>query len=85
MLSALSRSSFGKKSAKGFRGEGYLLANLYGKGIDNRHLVFEYNSFFKAVKHKSSLVFSVKIDSKEIMPVVVQAVSYTHLTLPTKA
>ncbi len=35
MLEGIVRESIGKKSAKALRRDGYLIANIYGKGLEN--------------------------------------------------
>ncbi len=71
MLEGIVRESIGKKSAKALRRDGYLIANIYGKGVENINAAFKANEFIKTVRHKDKLVFNVKVGDKEL-PVVIQ-------------
>ena len=71
MLEGIIRESIGKKATKALRREGYLIANIYGKGIENLNVAFKESDFLKAVRNKDSLRFDVKIGD-EIYPVVIQ-------------
>ncbi len=71
MLEGIVRESIGKKATKALRREGYLIANIYGKGMDNLNVAFKENEFLKAVRNKESLRFDVKVDG-ETLPVVIQ-------------
>jgi large subunit ribosomal protein L25 len=71
MLEGIVRESIGKKAAKELRRDGYLIANIYGKGTPNINTAFKKNEFIRAVKNKTTLAFSVKVGDQEI-PVVVQ-------------
>lgn len=71
MLEGQIRESISKSNAKALKNDGYLIANIYGKGQENIHCAFKRNDFIKAVKSKSTLVFPVKVGGKEI-PVVIQ-------------
>ena len=71
MLEGIIRESIGKKASKALRRDGYLLANIYAKGIDNINAAFKSNEFIKAVRRKERLVFDIKVDGKE-MPVIIQ-------------
>lgn len=66
MIKAVIRDSIGKSSAKQLRRDGYLIANIYGNGLNNIHCVFKKNDFIRAVKSKSSLIFPVEVDGKTI-------------------
>lgn len=65
MLEGIVRDSIGKKAAKALKRDGYLLANIYGKGAENVNAAFKRNEFIKAMRRKDSLVFSVKVGDKE--------------------
>lgn len=71
MLEGQIRESISKSNAKALKNDGYLIANIYGKGQENIHCAFKRNDFIKAVKSKSTLIFPVKVGGKEI-PVVIQ-------------
>jgi len=71
MLEGIVRESIGKKATKALRREGYLIANIYGKGMDNLNVAFKENEFLKAVRNKDGLRFEVKIGD-EVLPVVIQ-------------
>ncbi|WP_200762603.1 50S ribosomal protein L25/general stress protein Ctc [Nitrosophilus alvini] len=70
MLEGVIRESIGKKSAKALRRDGYLIANIYGKGLENIHAAFKKGEFIRAVKSKENLAFPVKVGDKEINVVV---------------
>lgn len=65
MLEGILRESIDKQAVKGLRRDGYLIANIYGKGNDNIHCAFKKTEFAKFVKTKSSLKFKVKVGGKE--------------------
>lgn len=65
MLEGMVRESTGKSAAKKLRRDGYLIANIYGKGIDNIHCAFQRNDFIRAAKNKIGLFLPIKVDGKE--------------------
>lgn len=65
MLEGIIRESIGKKATKACRRDGYLIANIYGKGIENINAAFKVNDFIRAVKSKTSLAFPVKVADTE--------------------
>ncbi len=71
MLEGIVRDSIGKKATKAFRRDGYLIANIYGKGVDNINAAFKSNEFIKYVRRKESLIFDVKVGDKTL-PVIIQ-------------
>ena len=79
MLEGTIRESTGKRSTKAFRRDGYLIANIYGKGLENINAAFKTNEFIRTVRNKDTLAFSVKADENE-MKVVVQAYESHPLT-----
>ncbi len=79
MIEGIVRESIGKKATKALRRDGYLIANIYGKGFDNINAAFKSNEFIKAVRRKEHLIFNVKVDGKEI-PVVIQEYQKDPLT-----
>jgi large subunit ribosomal protein L25 len=66
MLEGIIRESIDKKATKALRRDGYLIANIYGKGVENLNVAFKSNEFIKAVRSKETLVFKVKVDGKEL-------------------
>jgi large subunit ribosomal protein L25 len=70
MLEGIIRESIDKKATKALRRDGYLIANIYGKGIENINAAFKTNDFVRAVKNKTSLAFPVKVGSSEYKVVV---------------
>lgn len=72
MLEGIVRESIGKKSVKAFRRDGYLIANIYGKGIENINAAFKENEYIRTVRNKETVAFDVKVAGKE-MQVVVQS------------
>lgn len=70
MLEGIVRESIDKKTTKALRRDGFLIANIYGKGIENVNAAFKANEFVKAVKNKSSLAFPVKVGDNEYKVVV---------------
>jgi len=72
MLEGIIRESIGKKGTKALRRDGYLIANIYGKGLENVPAAFKSNEYIRTVKNKETVAFAVKVDGKELN-VVVQA------------
>lgn len=79
MLEGIIRESIGKKATKELRRDGYLIANIYGKDIENINAAFKANDFAKTVRSKDSLAFDVKVGKKKIK-VVVQEYQKNPLT-----
>lgn len=71
MLEGIVRDSIGKKATKALRRDGYLIANIYAKGLENINAAFKSNEFIKAVRAKETLIFDVKVGDKTL-PVVIQ-------------
>ena len=71
MLEGKIRESISKPEVKALRKDGYLIANIYGRGVQNIHCAFKVNDFIRAVKTKESLVFPVSVDGK-VYEVVIQ-------------
>ena len=72
MLEGIVRESTGKRSVKALRRDGYLIANIYGKGLENLNAAFKMNEYIRTVRNKSTLAFPVKVGDQELN-VVVQA------------
>jgi large subunit ribosomal protein L25 len=79
MLEGIIRDSIDKQATKALRRDGYLIANIYGKGIENVNAAFKDNEFIKAVRKKENLIFDVKVDGKT-HPVVIQEYQRDPLT-----
>ena len=79
MLEGIIRESIGKKDAKALRRDGYLVANIYGKGLENIDAAFKSNDYIRTVKKKDSVAFDVKVGGKELK-VVAQAYQSHPLT-----
>jgi large subunit ribosomal protein L25 len=72
MLEGIIRESIGKKGTKALRRDGYLIANIYGKGLENIHAAFKSNEYIRTVRNKENLAFPISVNGKE-MNVVVQS------------
>ncbi|WP_373034890.1 50S ribosomal protein L25/general stress protein Ctc [Sulfurimonas sp.] len=72
MLEGIIRESIGKKGTKALRRDGYLIANIYGKGLENINAAFKMNEYIRTVRNKDTLAFPVSVNGKE-MNVVVQS------------
>jgi large subunit ribosomal protein L25 len=70
MLEGIIRESIDKKATKALRKDGFLIANIYGKGVENINAAFKSNEFIKAMRNKTSLVFPVKVDGVEYKVVI---------------
>ncbi|MEA1892789.1 MAG: 50S ribosomal protein L25/general stress protein Ctc [Campylobacterota bacterium] len=72
MLEGIIRESMTKQGTKTLRRDGYLIANIYGKGIENINAAFKMNEYIRTVRNKDSIAFPISLDGKE-MSVVVQS------------
>jgi len=72
MLEGIVRESIGKKGTKALRRDGYLIANIYGKGLENINAAFKMNEYIRAVRNKETIAFPVSVAGNE-MNVVVQS------------
>ena len=70
MLEGIVRESTGKQATKQLRRDGYLIANIYGKGLENVNAAFKSNDYIRTLKAKDSLAFPVKVGGNEISVVV---------------
>lgn len=70
MLQGIVRESITKKATKELRRNGYLIANIYGKGVENINAAFKENEFIKAVRNKNTLAFPVKVGDQELNVVI---------------
>jgi large subunit ribosomal protein L25 len=64
MLEGIIRESTDKKVTKALKRDGYLIANLYGKGLENINAAFKTNEFIRYVRNKDTLAFDVKVGDK---------------------
>ena len=72
MLEGIIRESIGKQATKTLRRDGYLIANIYGKGLENINAAFKMNEYIRSVRKKDTLAFPVSVNGQE-MSVVVQS------------
>ena len=72
MLEGIIRDSISKQATKALRRDGYLIANIYGKGVENVNAAFKSNEYIKFLKNKENTSFNVKVGDEELR-VVVQA------------
>jgi large subunit ribosomal protein L25 len=70
MLEGIVRDSIVKQSTKQLRRDGYLIANIYGKGLENINAAFKVNDYIRAVKNKETIQFSVNVAGNELNVVV---------------
>ena len=61
MLQGILRDSIVKQSTKQLRRDGYLIANIYGKGCENINAAFKLNDYIRFLKAKEDLAFDVEI------------------------
>ena len=79
MLEGIIRDSMTKQATKTLRRNGYLIANIYGKGLENVAGAFKRNEFIKFLKNKETLAFDVKLGGA-VIKVVVQEYQKCPLT-----
>jgi large subunit ribosomal protein L25 len=72
MLEGIVRESSGKRATKALRRDGYLIANIYGKGLENINAAFKMNEFIRTMRKKETLAFAANVGGKE-MNLVVQS------------
>ena len=70
MLEGIIRESTSKSYTKKLRKEGYLIANIYGKGIENINAAFNVNDFIRYIRNKKTIAFDVKVGDKELKVVI---------------
>jgi large subunit ribosomal protein L25 len=71
MLEGIVRESIDKQSTKQLRRDGYLIANIYGKGVENINAAFKVNDFIRFMKKKETIAFDINV-AGNTMKVVVQ-------------
>lgn len=79
MLEGIIRDSITKQATKTLRRDGYLIANIYGKGLENIAAAFKRNEFIKFLKQKETLAFDVKVGGN-VLKVVVKEYQKCPLT-----
>lgn len=70
MLEGIVRESTSKAATKAFRRDGYLIANIYGKGFENINAAFKMNEYIRTVRNKETIAFPISVDGKELNVVV---------------
>ena len=70
MLEGIVRESIGKSNAKKLKRDGYLIANIYAKDVENIHAAFKSGEFIRTVRKKETLAFPVKVGDKELNVVI---------------
>ncbi|MEA1915819.1 MAG: 50S ribosomal protein L25/general stress protein Ctc [Campylobacterota bacterium] len=70
MLEGILRDSIVKQATKSYRRDGYLIANIYGKGLQNVHAAFKTNDFIRFMKKKEGIAFDVKVGDKQLKVVI---------------
>ena len=66
MLEGIIRESIGKSDAKQLKRDGYLIANIYAKGVENINAAFKQGDFIKAVRAKEAFTLDIKVGDKEL-------------------
>ena len=70
MLEGIVRESTSKKATKELRNDGYLIANIYGVGVENVNAAFKKNDFIRYVRNKPELKFPVKVGDTQLEVVI---------------
>ena len=70
MLEGIVRDSITKNNVNKLRNDGYLIANIYGKGLANISAAFNTNEFIKFLKLKTTIAFDIKVDNNVLKVVV---------------
>ncbi|NOQ30690.1 MAG: 50S ribosomal protein L25/general stress protein Ctc [Helicobacteraceae bacterium] len=70
MLEGIVRESIGKSGTNALRNDGYLIANIYGKGLENISAAFKSNEYIRTVRKKDAIAFDVNVGGKELKVVV---------------
>jgi len=61
MLQGILRDSIAKQPTKQLRRDGYLIANIYGKGMENVNAAFKLNDYIRFLKNKETVAFDVDV------------------------
>ncbi len=70
MLEGIVRESMTTGATKALRRDGYLIANIYGKGLENINAAFKMNEYIRTVRNKETIAFPVNVAGKELNVVV---------------
>ena len=70
MLEGIIRESMTTGATKALRRDGFLIANIYGKGFENINAAFKMNEYIRAVRNKETIAFPVNVAGKELNVVV---------------
>ena len=70
MLEGIIRESMTTGATKALRRDGFLIANIYGKGFENINAAFKMNEYIRAVRNKETIAFPVSVAGKEFNVVV---------------
>ena len=70
MLEGIVRESTQTGATKALRRDGYLIANIYGKGFENINAAFKMNEYIRTVRNKETIAFPVNVAGKELKVVV---------------
>ena len=70
MLQGILRDSIVKQSTKQLRRDGYLIANIYGKGIQNINAAFKLNDYIRFLKAKKTVAFDIEVSGSTYKVVV---------------
>lgn len=70
MLDGIVRDSMTKQATKTLRREGFLVANIYGKGFENVSAAFNKNAFIKYLRNKTTVAFDVNVGGNTLKVVV---------------
>jgi len=70
MLEGIIRESTSKSATKNYRRDGYLIANIYGKGIENINGAFKYSDFIRYVRAKENFAFDAKLGDENYKVVI---------------
>ncbi len=79
MLEGIVRDSMTKQATKTLRRDGYLIANIYGKGLENVSTAFKNNEFIKFLRNKETIAFDVTV-AGTVYKVVIQEYQKCPLT-----
>jgi len=61
MLQGILRDSIVKQTTKQLKRDGYLIANIYGKGCENVNAAFKLNDYIRFLKAKEDIAFEVEV------------------------
>jgi large subunit ribosomal protein L25 len=70
MLEGIVRESMTTGATKALRRDGYLIANIYGKGLENINAAFKMNEYVRTVRNKETVAFPVNVAGQELNVVV---------------